>query len=349
MNTRNTSAILAIVAFRLLSAVGLPCAIVEQRATAAEPTSAVAVQLLEQAVRKASARPAQYREYSLLGVAEAAGRTSPAGAISVVRSIAASVKKDPLPTDRDNLHAGLAAIVAPHDRSLRDELLRSAIDEGRRAAKDETLWKADDGKGWRQLLLFEIELWENVLRAEAAPEDARASLSRLLKAARSAGRPPGDVDAPYDERLLESLAWLEPELVVAIWPANRTDEELGRFCYHQAYRRHLEGLQDRITAFLARSGVEHGFLGQEALALLVQYDRNAGIAAARRLQDRPELLGKGPRYGTYEEVMLRFTRQLAAKRPDLVAAIADRDVRGDVQRQMREIVGRVRGIPWHAS
>jgi len=254
-----------------------------------------AVKWLKQAVAKAGAVEQHRRrgEYAL--ITDAATGHCGAEAVDVVRSILAAIEETPLPPDEHVLYARLAATVAPYDVALRDELLRSAIVEGRRAADTEELWQGSEKPGpfavptraerarWRRLLLFRMELWECVLLLTSEPLGATRRLTSLLGTARKAGYTPGDEIHSYEDWLLDDLATLDPRVVLAVWPDNRGEEvlawfpELAEFCYHQAYYRHTNGMRDSFTAFLAQSAAERGFVSDRPQSPLAEYERWEGL------------------------------------------------------------------------
>jgi hypothetical protein len=349
------TALLAFAALALFGSTGQAAPIADQPAALDKTAEAVAMDLIEQAVRRVVANPDKYSAGSLGGLAETAAHTGPGNGVRMVRLIANAVEKNPLPAATENLHVMLAGVVVQRDRPLRDEMLRAAVKEGRQAAAEEALWNVPEEKGVasfgpslkseRKLLLHRIGVWEGVLLATNAPEHAKAWLIKAVEAAKKDGYVGGDVPVLYEELALKSLAGFEPEMLMAIWPSHRTDAELGRFCFNQARARGSNPSDDRVAGFFARAAVEHGYLGDEALTLLVPYDRDAAVAAARRLQDQPNLLVTPGRSDAYDSVMKSFVVKLAAISPDLVYELADREKNEKVQFDMWTVYAQYRQNP----
>lgn len=100
----------------------------------------VARGLLDAASEKAWREPDP--RYLIETVLWAAFEIDPRRSLGRIRAASDRVVELKLPPIRDNWHAPLATLVAPHDRALRDLLLRRVIDEAKAALATAALWKA---------------------------------------------------------------------------------------------------------------------------------------------------------------------------------------------------------------
>jgi hypothetical protein len=131
----------------------------------------------------------------------------------------------------DMTEALLAMHVAPHDLTLRNDLLGTAMASGRACLADERNWverESPPGTVFlgssrareRDLLDLLVSLWE--ILAEENVDDV-TSIRELMRRAESSGALDGDAPQRMIDILRRELAGLDPELLIAAWPEGETD------------------------------------------------------------------------------------------------------------------------------
>ncbi len=279
---------------------------------AGQDTKTTALELLDSVSSKAWAKP---DPRPLVGeLLRTTLPIDPKRASEKVRTASERLVKMRLPSQRRSWHADLAGLVAPHDGDSRDLLLRRAIDEARMALAATDLWQhdPDEREGIpfgnpqksldeeKQLLSFQVQLWERVLEFRKNPASAREAINDLLADARKAGPFGQCVIKAYDEELLQDLSALDPKLLLN--PALKHGDGLGQLglatlCGERAYNRWINRQRDGFTGTLAKHAVENGAVKLNVLKVYKHYDPVRAFAAATAMpitnnpgSDRPQAL-----------------------------------------------------------
>jgi hypothetical protein len=188
-----------------------------------------------------------------------------------IRVVAVRLQKLKLPPATRVAWASFARAAAPHDRELRDALLRVAVTDARKALADAAIWKADpvppgviarsDPQRLRdfekQMLEYSVRLWEAVLKQRDDRAAAINLTTSLLADAKAKGLIwLGCIGRTYDGTLTEDLTDLDAELFLDVAKARK--ENVAGFCASRAYTRWLNRQKDAFTGVLVKHAVENG-------------------------------------------------------------------------------------------
>jgi hypothetical protein len=190
-----------------------------------------AMEVLDAALARSWNEP-DPREY-LPTVFATAVRVDPVQAMDRLRKSSVKLAELVLPPTRDEVWFGLAVSAAPHDRELRNLLLERAISEGRKSLTDPALWKPDFKKPWdysqksldamKELLGYEIRLWEAVVRQETDPAAAEAIKAKVFAETKGKWFTGSDEIGPIDAIIVPRLKLIEPPLTAWTPPPPRKE------------------------------------------------------------------------------------------------------------------------------
>ncbi len=267
-------------------------------------------------------------------IAETSIRTHGKSGVPMVKQIKYVLAKRQSKPRHWPLQATLAALVAPFDAELRDELLTEAVTESRRASAIETPTPPEiDGcvDQYEMLVEFQRELWECVVRHRLKPELSGERLCRLLRRAKEAGYIGTCVPKRFDAALLEEMCKLDPRLVFEVWSETQPPEKLNRFCVVQA--------RDALGPFaeiLITHAVNNGEQSVEALKKYRFYDLEGAYRIARQLPGKPRggLLDRSTALKSILELW-------AWQDPDKALELAERETHPTTRRDLVETVSRV--------
>ena len=264
----------------------------------------------------------------------------------VVREQSDRLARSNLPPSRYDVQGLLAALVAPHDRQLRDLLLRRAVADARAALSEEPLWKAGpDGlmgpyRGEpdeeKRLLAFSERLWGCVLRREADPDAAAKSLARLLNDAGAAGYYGTCEQTSYDMAVRYKLAGLDPTFLLSDGSGGVAQPEYAWRLSQLAHNRWLNGQRDSFTGLLITYAVNHGMTRRTDFETYMQYDLPGAWALARTLpQDRRGI--SSDRDASLCDIITFWAWQ----DPDAALAASEGEPDADLRRDLVERVAKV--------
>ncbi len=245
------------------------------------PEQVKAFQLLDRALAKLkTVKDATPYAYQAARIAMA---VKPNRGMEYVKQAAGILAKTPLPLSRSGSPYGLlAGLMAPYDILERDRLLALAVEEGRRALKDEAIWKSEPlppgvipyvsperaALDSKQILTHSVALWELLLKARDNPGASREDLNTLIKAAEASGSTGGDAPSNFAYFLLRELASLDSKLLIESDAGFPSQAAKAEFCYEVASNR---GTRDPFTRSLitfAIREVKHS----RALSLYAQFE-----------------------------------------------------------------------------
>jgi hypothetical protein len=303
--------------------------------------------ILDVAQEKAWAEPEPREAIDI--VLRTAIEVDPGWARDRIRVASALLDKRALPPMRRNVQASLALLVAPHDRKLRDDALRRAIIDGRRALADEGLWLSplkpaatkfgDPRVALEQeklLLALQTRLYEAVLKDESDPVTAVRLATDLLVEAKAKGSLGGDAPTTYLYFLCRDLADLDPAMFLATVPRVWEKNETAKFCAQHAHLRWLERRRDQFTRALATYAINNGVTTRPAFETFGYYDLPRAWALAAKLPDDTNDTSF-PRLGVLADLIVEW----AWRDPEAALAAAEQESSVFARRELIDQVSRV--------
>lgn len=308
----------------------------------------VALEVLDTALVKAWTRP-DPRDL-VASVLRTATEIDPKRASNRVQAAAERLRKLSLPPRRRDVLHSLAEDVAPLDPKLRDELLRLAITDARKALAEKALWKAPprdpdvipfgDPQSLidqeKQILAFQVRLWESVVKRGEDNAAARRLVELLLADAKAKGFFGSDAPARYDYYLCRNLANLDPSLVLAVLPKIWGKKSTADFCGSIAYDRWVDRRRDSFTGLLAKYAVESGVRAPHVFEVFGHYDLDGAWAIAEQMPDEPTR-PDSPR----RTILSHLIVDLAWRDPEAALAAAEKEPDALTRRGWIDQVARV--------
>lgn len=280
-----------------------------------------------------------------------AAEVDPVRACDRVREVGVRLQKMPLPPARRAVWSSFARAVAAQDRDLRDGLLRVAGADARRALDDAGLWKPDPvppGAGPRddpqrlrdfekQLLAYQVRLWEAVREQRADRPKAVRLATALLADAKAKGECPlGCIVRTYEHAVADDLADLDADLYLATVTGAWDKKSVAESCARHAYARWVDRQRDAFTGTFATYAVEHGVVRGDVVRIFGHYDLAKAWKAVADLPDDSQT-SDFPRLGP----MLRLVEMWAWRDPDAALAAAEQEPGASARRDLVEVVARV--------
>ena len=317
--------------------------------------TAVAQGLLDSAAEKAWRKPDP--RYSLKSILWTAFEIDPDRACGRAQAMSDRVVALGLPPVGEIWHAPFARLAAPHDRELRDLLLRRAGAEAKAALATAALWIApppDPAKGHpygdpqrlldeqKRLLAFNARLWQAMLQAGADRLTAVVSVNQLLADANAAGSFGACVIRTYGYDILEELANFDPDLLLD--PKLEPGEEWGgrdafaKFCGQEAQRRWSNQHYDAFTGKLATHAANNGYPPLRIVGIYKHYDLLRAVALAATEFDTM------PYPASRESALLVVIGDFARANPDAALALAEKQENADLRRDAIQSVSSVWAI-----
>lgn len=279
-------------------------------APAAVPTPQELLKEIESALQRAAT--SADLQWEVINIAEAAILVDPSKAPAIIRSAAQLLEGKAIPATHhwgkyDTL-AAMACHVAPHDEKLRDELLRKAIPLAKAALAEDRIWQPPPlPPGWipetdpkryyqqcRQLLDFNVRVWETVIASSANMDAAAVALNAVVADARKAGSYGSDRPASYRIHVLDGTGNMSPSLLLAVLAMDREmGEEQRAWCtYWIAYERYTSGRNDSFTRTLNAYAIDQGIRRSTSYLMYAAINPKDAWAKVQRLAEQhPESYG----------------------------------------------------------
>ena len=176
------------------------------------------------------------------------------------------------PPSRSRVQGRLAKLVAPHNKALRDEIIKRAILDAEDALAEDKLWFVPPpprgSTGWgdprhsraqeKKMLRLKVRLWTCLLEYPDNQKKIERDLKTLFTDASQMGTFGGCVQWPLEDALRRELAWLDTPLLLKIGAEQWGERKFALYCADQACFRWVNGHRDKeFTGRLILFAADH--------------------------------------------------------------------------------------------